>query len=122
MNQWDKDVFEQIGYEFQSSYYKGETSNASIISWTGIYGNLTVNETLAFLFDPKTENINTNSMRLPPEMRTILPFGQCKTIQETPKKILKSNPDSRRHVHGNVSFNYIIFCKFQLLKYCVSKQ
>ena len=72
MNQWDKDVFEQIGYEFQSSYYKGETSNASIISWTGIYGNLTVNETLAFLFDPKTENINTNSMQLPPFDNTAL--------------------------------------------------
>ena len=104
MNQWDKDVFEQIGYEFQSSYYKGETSNASIISWTGIYDNLTVNETLAFLFDPKTEIINTNSMRLPPVTRTILPFGQCKTIQETPKKILKSNPDSHRHAYGNESF------------------
>ena len=104
IDQWDKYVFEQIGYDFASSYYEGKTSNASIISWTGIYGNLTGNETLAFLFDSKMENINTNSMRLPPETRTILPLGQCKTIQETPKKILKSNPDSHRHVHGNVSF------------------
>ena len=103
INQWDKYVFEQIGYDFASSYYKGKTSNASIISWTGIYGNLTRNETLAFLFDSKTENIDTSRMRLPPKIRTILPIGQCKSLQETPQTILKSNPGSHRDVNENVS-------------------
>ena len=104
IDQWDMDVFEQIGYGKASSYYKGKTSNESIMSWTGIYGNLTVNETLSFLFYSEMERINTNKMRLPAETRIILPLGQCKSLQETPRKILKSNPGSHRHVFGNVSF------------------
>ena len=112
IDQWDQNIFEQIGYPSEGSYYKGKTSNKSIISWTGIFGNLTGNETLSFLFDPKMDRIDTNSMYLPAEIRTILPIGQCKSLQETPRKILKSNPESHRYAYGNVSIfikSFVIF-------------
>ena len=99
VDQVDLDTLEKYGYTNEEDYYGGNVQNQSLLSWTGTHGNFTTNETVEFLFDSKTDRIDTSYMDLPAHTRTVLPFGQCKYLQHIPGTLLKSFNVSRRYLH-----------------------
>ena len=96
VDQVDLVTLEKYGYTNEEKYYGGNIQNESFISWTGPYGNFTTNETMEFLFDSKTDRIDTPYLNLTTRTRTVLPFGQCKYLQHSPGTLLRSFNESRR--------------------------
>ena len=77
-----------MGYGFPGSYFQGRTANHSILSWSGMTGNLTANETFKSLFEPLTENFSTYN-NITGTDTIILPHGICKVFQEEPSNMIR---------------------------------
>ena len=76
-----------IGYNRMGDYVKGTPNDTTMLSWTGLQGNLTPNETLNFLFNSDKDNftslngdINGNIKEIEGNITTrfLLPLGLCK--------------------------------------------
>ena len=99
MDQIELEAAANIGYEHEATYYIGHTGNFSYTSWTGNgTGNLTSRATLGYIFNSELENIGkimydedlmNNSISEIVGVRTVLPYGQCKYIENKPNKILQ---------------------------------
>ena len=99
VNQFDQT--NKIGYKGENAYYRGKTiQNKTFISWTGLEGNLTANETKTNLFvsdiermwlDKKTGNIS-------PKTHTVLPNGQCQQFEGPPHRLLSSKEGWKNYI------------------------
>ena len=76
----------KIGYQLKGDYVAGVIANSSVISWRGLDGNLTENETLGYLFDSEVENVSFRGIDNV-ETRFLLPFGMCSVARVLPKQI-----------------------------------
>ena len=71
----------KIGYHWATDYLAGVTSNKSVLSWTGLDGNMTFNETFNFLYDTGIENINIEAGNGSVTHRFWVPHGLCKVFE-----------------------------------------
>ena len=78
-----------MGYEWTTEYFAGETKNKSVLSWTGIKGKLTLNDTLNYLYRSGLENIEFNSASGTVSNRFLIPNGYCKVYEEKPIPFLR---------------------------------
>ena len=79
----------EIGFGSEQVYYEGKTTNGSVLSWNGLEGNLTANETIQNLFVSTRELVLFMSLDGPTgNTTTVLPYGQCKHIQGLPQHLL----------------------------------
>ena len=88
------DTVGALGYEDTKAYLIGETGNESSLSWTGAGGNLTVNETLSYLFKSHIESICHEGLKTI-TTRFLLPFGFCSVAEGTPVELL--DDDLNKH-------------------------
>ena len=65
----------------------GVHDNSSILSWHGADGNLTLNETLDYLFDADVGNVNFRGIENV-ENRFLLPFGMCSVADVLPAQLM----------------------------------
>ena len=77
----------KIGYSDEIHYYSGRAGNSNYLSWTG-NGTMAPNDTLNQVFDSKMSSIGTKNGSSWRGTRTVIPYGQCKHIEDIPANIL----------------------------------
>ena len=82
----------KLGYELKEDYVGGVIANSSILSWRGLNGNITLNETLSYLFNSEVEHVSFKGIDNV-ETKFLLPFGICSLATVLPTQI------TNRHVH-----------------------
>ena len=90
----------KIGFGREQDYYKGKSSNQSFLSWMGLEGNLTANETIQNLFvSPGPGRVYFTSFYGPAgKTSTVLPYGQCQHLQGPPHQLLETKGDFKNVV------------------------
>ena len=91
-----------LGYVHGSHYFRGKTVNSSFLSWTGMTGNFTANETFLSLFEPFTDKLDVVKNNITGTDAIMLPHGVCKVFEEEPGKMIKKG-HSKKGVHLTVN-------------------
>ena len=89
--QYRYDQSVNLGYKLKGDYVAGVQGNSSILSWHGMHGNLTLNETLGYLFHSEVDKVRFRGIDNF-ETRFLLPFGKCSVASVLPKHL------NHRHV------------------------
>ena len=76
----------EIGYTGNSNFFSGQTTNESVLSFTGMHGNMTFNEILNHVYTPYLENIEFVSTKGNISNRLLYPLGLCKVYEGAPTK------------------------------------
>ena len=76
----------EIGYTGNSNFFSGNTTNESVLSFTGMHGNMTFNESLNHVYTPYLENIEFVSTKGNISNRLLYPLGLCKVYEGAPTK------------------------------------
>ena len=92
-HQFDRIQVEHLGYGHIQLYFNGKTNNVTTMSWTGLTGNLTFNETLWKIFNPDLADIQVD---VPSTTRFLVPFGFCKVIEGSLQQIVDKELDRFR--------------------------
>ena len=82
MSQFDFEEAFNLGYPYGSlsKYFQGRTENESVLTWTGLHGNLTFNETINHLFKVDSGNVGIKGIKNL-ITRILLPYGICSEAQ-----------------------------------------
>ena len=81
------DYENMLGYNTSTNYFMGNTSRNDILTWTGLGGNMTINETINYLYESDLENIKFISTNATSFNIFLLPLGQCKVIEHHLKRL-----------------------------------
>ena len=87
----------EIGFDQEWDYYKGQSTNKAYLSWNGLEGNLTANQTINHLFLTEGERVwlgNGPSSNT----STVLPNGQCKHFKGLPRELLNPKGNYKNDV------------------------
>ena len=76
-----------LGYSWSYNYFVGNSSRNDTWTWTGLYGNLTANETMNYIFKSNLENIQFYLTNASTSNRFLLPHGYCKVLEDDPKPL-----------------------------------
>ena len=85
------DVNNELGVSNENHYYKGQLTNGTFISWMGLGGNLTANETInvLFPFDGEYMRLSNGEKSVGKVSNTtVLPNGRCKQFEGLPSGLL----------------------------------
>ena len=84
-----------IGYAVANEYLSGQTINKSILSWTGLHGNLTSHEVFDLLYKG---TLSIKKDKLHPRRnitkRFLLPHGNCQAFEGIPPSMLSIHLDN----------------------------
>ena len=87
--QFDYDRANDIGYEYQSRFFSGQVSTGNLLSWTGVHGNMTFNQTLHYLYRSETDKAEFENFEGNVSIRFIF------SLLEQPLQFHKSSRRSR---------------------------
>ena len=93
-----------LGYNYSSNYFAGTTNKANVLSWTGIEGNLSFNETFRFLYNSRTSNIYITTDYITYTDRILIPFGLCKVYEVKPSRQIEV-----KFLEDNDMFEYAVY-------------
>ena len=102
VNQFDQT--NKIGFISENHYYEGMSINKTYISWMGLEGNLTTNETVTDLFVSKGERVWLNQtndnigLETTGKTATVLPNGQCKQFEGPPHELMASQKSWKNYI------------------------
>ena len=89
------DLANEIGFSREMDYYQGRMSvNQTYISWMGLEGNLTTDETITNLFVSEGEQVwfeqakGNISLMTTVKTATVLPNGQCEQYEGPPHELI----------------------------------
>ena len=75
----------QLGYKFSVDFFSGITTDADIISWSGLQNNSSFNETFAQIFDDHLDSITFDVENGTVYNKLLIPNGLCKVYEGQPK-------------------------------------
>ena len=90
-SQFDYSRASEMGYKYSISYLTGTTNNKTVLSWDGLDGNLTFNETFNYLYGSSMDDIDFLASNGTITHRTLLPYGLCKAYEGKIVKALQVN-------------------------------
>ena len=100
-------VAASLGYASLNEYLTGSTSNASVLSWSGVHGNASANDVLASIFPDNTSDIQVSGFDII-EKQFLLPFGICSIVKELPIRFLH-NGMLKTWIHFKDEGEYMIY-------------
>ena len=77
----------QLGYKFSVDFFTGMTTEADVISWSGLHNNITFNETFAHIFDDHLDSIYFDISNGTVYKKLLIPNGLCKVYEGEPKHV-----------------------------------
>ena len=101
LDQFNYPQAKALGYSRADNFLSGNTMDNSKISWTGLHGNMSFNQTLNMLYNP-TNNItfftNPHFETLTSQKsskRFFIPFGLCSVYENIPQSFIRIHLDVR---------------------------
>ena len=70
-----------LGYRYATDFFAGNTSNSAILSWTGLHGNLTFEETVEFMYGRQLDNIQITPSTGNLTTKFLIPHGLCNVYE-----------------------------------------
>ena len=86
-SQFDYDRAPRIGYKYQTDVFSGQIDTGRSLSWNGVHGNMTLNETLHYLYRVETDNAEFSDLKGNVSTMFVLPHGFCKKIELNSNKL-----------------------------------
>ena len=80
-------VAASLGYASLNDYLTGSTSNASVLSWSGVHCNVSANDVLASIFPDNTSDIRVSGFETL-DKQFLLTFGICSVVKDLPIRFL----------------------------------